>query len=69
MKFNKMHFRFRSQNLNVFNYVKQKIIKTIKLILKMTLHMISEMIRTSKCAITIFTRKWFYTSMYPIMSC
>jgi hypothetical protein len=31
MKFNKMHFRFRSQNLNVFNYVKQKIIKNNKI--------------------------------------
>jgi hypothetical protein len=69
MKFNKVHFRFRSQNLNLFNYAKQKIIKRIKLISKMRLHMLSNMIRTTKCAITIFTRKWFYTSMYPIMSC
>jgi hypothetical protein len=69
IKFNKIHFRFRSQSLNVFNYVKQKILKRLKLISKMTLHMIAEMIRTSKCVITIFTSKWFYTSMYPIMSC
>jgi hypothetical protein len=31
MKFNKIHFRFRSQNLNVFNYVKKENNKKTKI--------------------------------------